>query len=139
MGPFTCHVDHLQLYDWCIYAMVTCILLCGFSLKKNIPTTMYEDWRHHHKKLSDVLIRGSIIRVALFFPWARFFPTGRFLMRQQIVHIKRYVHSFSFTRIFSYRVFPSKVLTRHIIYGNPRGSIINPLNCVDCPLDILKT
>ena len=49
-----------------------------FFFEKNIPTTMYEDWRHHHKKLSDVLIRGSIIRVALFFPWPRFFPTGFF-------------------------------------------------------------
>ena len=47
-----------------------------FFKKKNIPTTMYKDWRHHHKKLSDVLIRGSTIRVALFFPWSRFFPTG---------------------------------------------------------------
>ena len=32
--------------------------MCGFSLKKNIATTMYEDWRHHRKKLSDILIRG---------------------------------------------------------------------------------
>ena len=41
---------------------------------------------------------------------------------------QRYVYSFSFTRIFSHRVFPSKVLTRHIIYGHPRGSVINSLN-----------
>ena len=37
---------------------------------------------------------------------------ARFLMRQQMVRmvrIKRYVYSFSFTRIFSHRVFPSKV------------------------------
>ena len=53
---------------------------------------------------------------------------ARFLMRQQMVRIKRYVYSFSFTRIFSHRVFPSKVLTRHIIYGHPRGSVINTLN-----------
>ena len=45
-----------------------------------------------------------------------------------MVRIKRYVYSFSFTRIFSHRVFPSKVLTRHIIYGHPRGSVINLLN-----------
>ena len=53
---------------------------------------------------------------------------ARFLMRQQMVRIKRYVYSFSFTRIFSHRVFPSRVLTRHIIYGHPRGSVINSLN-----------
>ena len=47
-----------------------------FSLKKNIPTTMYEDWRHHHKKLSDVLIRGSTIRVALFSLDRGFFTLG---------------------------------------------------------------
>ena len=102
-----------------------------FLWKKNIPTTMYEDWRHHHKKLSDVLIRGSTIRVALFFPWSRFFShwvfLARFLMRQQMVRIKRYVYSFSFTRIFSHRVFPSKVLTRHVIYGHPRENVINAL------------
>ena len=76
--------------------------------------------------------QGSTIHVALFFPWSRFFShwvfLTRFLMRQQMVRIKRYVYSFSFTRIFSHRVFPSKVLTRYIIYGHPRGSVINPLN-----------
>ena len=115
--------------------------MCGFSLKKNIPTTMY--WRHHHKKLRDFVIGGEYNTCCTLFSLTRVFShwifLARFLMRQQIVRIKRYVYSFSFTRIFSYRVFPSKVLTRHIIYGNPRGSIINPLNCVDCPLDILKT
>ena len=42
--------------------------------------------------------QGSIIHVALFFPWPRFFSycvfLARFLMRQQIVRIKRYVYSF---------------------------------------------
>ena len=37
---------------------------------------MYEDWRHHHKKLSDILIRESIISVALFSLDRGFFPLG---------------------------------------------------------------
>ena len=53
-----------------------------------------------------------------------------------MVRIKRYVYSFSFTRIFSHKVFSSKVLTRHIIYGHPRGSVINPLFYVDDPLEL---
>ena len=114
-----------------------------FFFKKGIYQPQCTKIWHHHKKLSDVLIRGSTIRVALFFPWSRFFShwvfLARFLMRQQIMRIKRYVYSFSFTRIFSHRIFPSKVLTRHIIFGHPRWSVINPLNYVDCPLDILKT
>ena len=45
----------------------------------NIWEVCVQDWRHHHKKLSDVLIRGSIIRVVLFYPWPGFCPTGFFL------------------------------------------------------------
>ena len=45
------------------------------------------------------------------------------------MRIKRYVYSFSFTRIFfPTGFFSSKVLTRHNIYGHPRGSVINLLN-----------
>ena len=32
MGSFTCHVDHLQLYDRCIYAMVTCFFVVNLQL-----------------------------------------------------------------------------------------------------------
>lgn len=38
--------------------------------------------------------------------------------------IKRYVYSFFFTRIFFHMFSYSMVLTRHIIYGHPKGSVI---------------
>ena len=37
---------------------------------------MYEDWRHHHKKLNDVLIRGVQYALHSFSLDQGFFPTG---------------------------------------------------------------
>src|ERR1044072_5950364 len=38
------------------------------------------------------------------------------------------LYSFSFTRFLSHRVFPSKVLTRHILKGwSSRGSVVNKM------------
>ena len=74
----------------------------------NIWEVCVQDWRHHHKKLSDVLIRGVYYALHSFFLDQGFVPLGflaRFLTRQQIVRIKRYVYSFSFTRNFSHRIF----------------------------------
>ena len=111
--------------------------MCGFSLKKEYTNHNVRRLETSSQEIKWCFNQGSIIRVALFFPLIEVFShwvfLARFLMRQQMVRIKRYVYSFSFTRIFSHGVFPSKVLTRHIIYGHPRGSVINPLNCVDCP------
>jgi hypothetical protein len=59
------------------------------------------------------------------------FP-DKVLMRQHDMRILRIVHSFSFTRFLSQRVFPSKVLTRHVLdewtsKGECYGNIVDVL------------
>src|ERR1044072_7853740 len=49
-------------------------------------------------------------------------------MRQCIMIDYRMLYSFSFTRFLSHRIFPSKVLTRHILKEwSSRGSVVNKM------------
>ena len=111
--------------------------MCGFFFKKEYTNHNVRRLETSSQEIKWCFNQGEYNTRCTLFPLIEVFShwvfLARFLMRQQMVRIKRYVYSFSFTRIFSHRVFPSKVLTRHIIYGHPRGSVINPLNCVDCP------
>jgi hypothetical protein len=83
------------------------------------------------KTLSDVVFRGSKYALHSFSLNRGFVPLGfpGKVFNEAACHAYRNtVYSFSFTGFLSHRVFPSKVLTRHIyIDGHPRGSVINLL------------
>ena len=109
----------------------------GFFFKKEYTNHNIRRYETSSQKIMWCFNLGSIIRVALFFPWPRFFShwvfLARFLMRQQIVRIKRYVYSFSFTRIFSHRVFPSKVFNEAHYLWTSKGECYKFIEWVDSP------
>ena len=87
---------------------------------------MNEDWRRHRKKLSDVLIRGVQYALHSFFIDRGFFPLG--FPGKVFNEATNNVYQKICVLFFFHEVFSSKVLTKHTIYGHPRGSVINPLN-----------
>ena len=78
---------------------------------------MYHLWYIRRRKIPVVLFSLTLVLPRMSFH-------GKVFNKETFKHIKRFVHSFSFTRFFSTGFLPSKIFTRHIIYGHPRGSVI---------------